>query len=427
MKYFSALLLLFVISMNAYPQSGWFPLQSGETEHIISMQFIDAETGYYISTSNVCFRTTNGGNQWNLVETFGTEISDMFFLNAVTGYISSCGGNVYRTTNSGLSWNTCNIGSVYCLSSIFFLNSQTGWVTEETNNVINAVYKTLNGGVNWFSVGFVPGIERCYNIQFTDNMTGWVGGRINGYDGVFFRTTNGGVNWIKTLNSTVIVEDFTFFNSQTGWAVSGGNVYRSTNGGVNWVNQLNVSGYFCACNFVNSNTGWAQGLTGSDGMIYKTTNSGINWSQQSVPGAYNLLTMYFINAQTGWTAGLLGKMYKTTNGGELITGFEPAGEEIPGRYSLSQNYPNPFNPATNIKFSIPMSGFVKLTIFDILGREVETLVNEELNAGTYSANWSAEGRASKFSSGVYLYKIQVSQAGSLTDEFSEVKKMVLVK
>ena len=107
--------------------------------------------------------------------------------------------------------------------------------------------------------------------------------------------------------------------------------------------------------------------------MYKTTNSGINWSSQSVPGSYNLITMYFINAQTGWTAGLIGKMYKTTNGGELITGVEPNSEEIPGRYFLSQNYPNPFNPTTNISFQLPKEGLVKLTVFDMLGGKLKHL------------------------------------------------------
>jgi len=97
-------------------------------------------------------------------------------------------------------------------------------------------------------------------------------------------------------------------------------------------------------------------------------------------------------------------------------GIQSTGNEIPKQYSLSQNYPNPFNPATNIRFSIPVSGNVKLTVFDMLGREVETLVNGDLNAGTYNADWNA----SNYSSGVYFYKIE-------TSNISEIKKMILIK
>ena len=417
MKYHIAVLLfLLLVSVKVNAQGGWYPLQSGETEHIISIQFINAQTGYYISTSNSCFRTIDGGAQWDLVETFAADISDMRFLNAVTGYISACGGNVYRTTNSGLSWNSFYTGSSSCLSSIFFLNSQTGWVTAETNSVINGVYKTLNGGGNWFLVSYVPGIERCYNIQFIDNLTGWTGGRKINYDGLFFRTTNGGASWIETLNATEIVEDFTFLNSQTGWAIRGGDVLRSTNGGINWIGQVHVTGRFSDCFFIDVSTGWAQGLTGSAGIIYKTTNSGVNWSSQTAVGAYNLLSMYFINAETGWTAGLLGKMYKTTTGGNQLTGVSINNEDTPSSYLLEQNYPNPFNPVTNIRFHLTDPSPVKLTVFDIQGREIETLVNEKLDAGIYTAGWNASGMPS----GVYLYKIE-------TATFSEVKKMILLK
>lgn len=100
----------------------------------------------------------------------------------------------------------------------------------------------------------------------------------------------------------------------------------------------------------------------------------------------------------------------------LITGITQTGTTIPARYELQQNYPNPFNPMTNVEFAIPQSAFVKLTVFDILGRVVETLVNEQLSAGTYKADWNAANHPS----GVYFYKLQ-------TENFSESKRMILVK
>lgn len=97
-------------------------------------------------------------------------------------------------------------------------------------------------------------------------------------------------------------------------------------------------------------------------------------------------------------------------------GINPVSNEIPGVFSLSQNYPNPFNPVTNIKFSVPAASFVNLVVFDILGREVETLVNKDLNAGTFNVDFNA----SKLTSGVYFYRITAG-------DFSETKKMILVK
>jgi hypothetical protein len=98
------------------------------------------------------------------------------------------------------------------------------------------------------------------------------------------------------------------------------------------------------------------------------------------------------------------------------TAVHNIGSEIPNNFSLSQNYPNPFNPVTIIKFEIAKEGFVKLTVFDITGKVIETLVSGNMNAGVYNADFSA----SKLSTGVYFYRLE-------TEDFTDVKKMVLIK
>jgi hypothetical protein len=90
--------------------------------------------------------------------------------------------------------------------------------------------------------------------------------------------------------------------------------------------------------------------------------------------------------------------------------------EIPNYYSLGQNYPNPFNPATVIKFTLPESQNVKLVVFDILGREVKTLVNEVRSPGVYEVNFDASG----LSSGIYFYRL-------ITDNFTDTRKMLMIK
>jgi len=89
---------------------------------------------------------------------------------------------------------------------------------------------------------------------------------------------------------------------------------------------------------------------------------------------------------------------------------------VPNEYKLSQNYPNPFNPTTKINFAIPKQGLVTMKIYDILGREVRTLVNEVKQAGNYTVDFNA----SEFSSGVYFYKLT-------SGDFSDIKRMILVK
>jgi hypothetical protein len=98
------------------------------------------------------------------------------------------------------------------------------------------------------------------------------------------------------------------------------------------------------------------------------------------------------------------------------TSIEQLGSGIPKEFALAQNYPNPFNPTTTISFSLPSKSFVLLKVFDIMGKEVATLVNEEMSAGSYSQLWNAVS----MSSGIYFYRLQ---AGSLT----EIKKLILFK
>ncbi|MFZ2325184.1 MAG: T9SS type A sorting domain-containing protein, partial [Ignavibacteriaceae bacterium] len=90
--------------------------------------------------------------------------------------------------------------------------------------------------------------------------------------------------------------------------------------------------------------------------------------------------------------------------------------EIPDKYALDQNYPNPFNPSTTIKYQLPQDGFVTLKIYDILGKEIIALINEEKPAGKYEVNFNA----SQLASGVYIYKLQ---SGS----FTASKKLMLLK
>jgi hypothetical protein len=100
----------------------------------------------------------------------------------------------------------------------------------------------------------------------------------------------------------------------------------------------------------------------------------------------------------------------------LATGIKAINENMPFKYTLSQNYPNPFNPSTLIKFAIPRASSVKISVFDVSGRALETPVNEYIQPGTYQIQWNAEN----YPSGVYFYKIQ-------TDDFTETKRMILLK
>jgi hypothetical protein len=117
----------------------------------------------------------------------------------------------------------------------------------------------------------------------------------------------------------------------------------------------------------------------------------------------------------------------------FVIGVNPISNEVPQDFILYQNYPNPFNPVTTIKFDIsaplypPEGGKLRtasLIVYDVLGREAEVLLNEELKPGSYQVKWDA----SNYASGVYYYKLQAGDPSTSTGQsYSETKKMVLLK
>jgi hypothetical protein len=162
-----------------------------------------------------------------------------------------------------------------------------------------------------------------------------------------------------------------------------------------------------------------KGWGAATGVVNHTNNAGTNWVIQITNHpllSYN--SIFFTDSLTGCVVGDSGIILKTTTGG-VLTGFSTTSSEIPDRYYLSQNYPNPFNPTTNLGFGISKLGFVSLRVYDVLGNEIATLVNEKKNPGSYNYEFSTVNY--QLSSGIYYYSLYVD--GELID----TKRMVLLK
>ena len=159
----------------------------------------------------------------------------------------------------------------------------------------------------------------------------------------------------------------------------------------------------------------------------------MNWNIYNT-NLSHITNIYFVNSVTGYLITSQGNIYKTTTGGVPI-GIKPISNEIPETFFLYQNYPNPFNPTTKIKFSIPTplnppfakggtaksGGFVKLIVYDILGREVEILINESATGGLKPGTYEVEWNANNYPGGVYFYQLKID------NEQLAAKKMVLIK
>jgi hypothetical protein len=238
------------------------------------------------------------------------------------------------------------------------------------------------------------------------------------------KTTNSGVNWNDEYNPLYdYLESIFFVDQYNGWICGDHQILKTTNAGINWT--IYTSGnWFISIQFISQDTGWV--IDEVYGAVKKTIDGGVNWINQ-LTSSSTLFSVFFVNHFTGWVVGSNGVIYKTTNGGGPV-GIESYDYNIPKSFSLSQNYPNPFNPSTEIKFSIPSPSpskmergpgsevQVSLRIYDILGRELATLVSEQLKPGTYEYEWDG----SNFASGIYFYKLE-------TEDFSQTKRMVLIK
>ena len=150
-------------------------------------------------------------------------------------------------------------------------------------------------------------------------------------------------------------------------------------------------------------------------MILYTNDGGENWSEQYVCNRLSsLYSLFFINEQTGWVVGYDGIILKTTNAGGTTVGVD---ENSFNKHSLSNNYPNPFFSETLIRYSIPTKGKVELKIYDLSGKEIATLVNEEKMPGTYEVTFNA---SLLNAGGVYIYKISAG-------DFKQHRKMIFLK
>jgi len=342
--------------------------------YLYHQSFIDINTGYVCGHTNMIFKTIDGGNNWSYslapYSTSGNQTySTIQFFNELTGYIGGRYGFRAKTTNGGNNWITLDTAYAQIIS-MHFLDINYGFMGDTWSDI----YKTTDGGLTWNYSYLIDSLshEYAYNgIKFINYNTGYAIGSDN-VNGVLFKTTNGGNNWKNIL------------------------IYQNNSFSSLFVVDSSI--IYIGCEF---------------NLILKSTNGGNDWTNQNFPNFTNFLVTYFLNSNTGYATSW-GGIYKTTNGGVFVNNIS---SEIPSEYKLYQNYPNPFNPSTNIKYQITNNKFIILKVFDMLGKEIATLVNEKQSPGTYEVNFDG----SNLSTGIYFYRLSVD--GNIID----TKKLVLLK
>ena len=372
---------------------------------VIGNRIMATTEGYY-----ALLVSTNGGTTWDTSKTIpGTSSS--YDLNDISTFGNNawvCGysGKVIKSTNGGVNWaEIADVGS-YELMDVDFVNALTGWVVGYSGRC----YKTTNGGTNFTQQTVTGQTSTIYGISMANATTGWN----VGYGGKVYKTTNGGTNWVaQTSNFTSYLRGIDMVSATTGFMVGySACVRKTTNGGTNWdsVSMPYTYGSFYAVDFVDQ---WNGMVVGSSGITYRTRDGGTTWIFENTGGS-SMYSVKMTSTDSGW-AGSYQYIFKYA---ETLTGGNTYSHNVPTKYELSQNYPNPFNPTTTIQFGLPKAGRVSLKIYDVSGRLVRTLVNNEgLNEGTFKYIFNG----SDIASGVYFYSLVVS--GNIID----TKKMVLIK
>ncbi|MGB4851919.1 MAG: YCF48-related protein [Ignavibacteria bacterium] len=416
-KLIVSLFIFFSILKTAESYSQWI-LQYNSPLAISDVRFINKKTGWACGNNQI-LKTTNGGDKWILqsVPTIG-YFRQVHPVNDSVVYV--CGWYVIlKTSDGGNKWNIVRVGQEQApqLDGLWFNDENTGWFCGD-----RVVMRTTNGGKTFIDSARLS--NSTYDIHFKNDSTGVIAGYSK-----MFRTTNSGTNWYSVILPSTIATPFcdrVTFIGDTGWTASWGNiVFRTTNYGISWDSISRIADEHThstsSIEFSSSVIGYAGGRYGK---IFKTTNGGYNWRilQTDQFGLGDYVSIYTFNDSLVWAVGGGGNIINTKNGGELLVKIPETGFNEISEFTLLQNYPNPFNPATKIEYAIPKDNFVNIKIYNLLGKEIMSLVDDLKKAGRYEISFDG----SNLPSGVYYYKIKVGsprEAGG----FEQVRKMLLIK
>ncbi len=397
-----------------YVNAQWIAQNSGTNENLYDIEFLNEKTGWAVGDAGVVIKTTNGGANWinvpNPSAMYSPNLWSVLPIDSSIVFVTSGKDLIMKTFNGGLNWQilnycpSCNSG----MKKAFFLNQDTGWFLGA-----NKVFRTYDGG-NSLDSFYAPWFTN-YDIYFKDINNGLFCG-----DGRVFKSNTGGESWFETNvpvgGTFYMFQDLGVSNNNV-WVVgSSSPVFRSTDFCESWeiiTPGQQIGGY--TIHFVNNNTGY---IGRSLNNLIKTTNGGYSWYQQQTdPNSLAFISsIAFSNDTIGWYSCAVGKIYKTTTGGQWITNISSIDVELPNSFSLGQNFPNPFNIQTKIHFEILERDKYILEVYNTQGKKIQEIFNRIFETGKYNFIYNAE----TLSSGVYFYKLN-------SKNFSLAKSFILLK
>jgi photosystem II stability/assembly factor-like uncharacterized protein len=426
------LFAVFLVCFAALSPGGtpyWLPVPTPTNQHLRAVAFTDSLYGWVAGNGGTLMKTTDGGFTWNLLPSGITyDIADVQMLNrndgmaiAVQVTATAAYTILLFTTDGGDSWRT----EYYpipdeVMNSIALVDAQHCWLAGESSVLAGS----NDGGRSWehaaIDTGSAPAPGDLRRVEFRTPSIGFAtGGRFD-LTGTIWRTTNGGALWSAQLAAPEPINDVHFIDSLniigvTGDYDYGSGLVRTTDGGLHWgYTYLSIWGDARAMSFRTPAEGWV--VLGFAGACMVTRDTGWTWQSMFTPETTSVLDLQFVTPRRGIMVGSDGKIFR----------FDPdatsAGAEdpVPARHRLLPAYPNPFNGSAAIGFEIGERSRVALTVTDITGRTVATLVDGVRESGSYRAVFDAAHLAS----GVYFTRLLVSGAQA---PFVATGKLLLVR
>jgi ligand-binding sensor domain-containing protein len=393
------------IFSQEHSSSEW--LQSGIFPASITSVGSDEANDLFAGTGDGVFEQDSKTGKWLRVSD-GLERTTVYKL-----YYSTTSKRLYALTGEGAFYLPDNQNywiPVISGTAYDFIESSSGDKYIATSG---RIYKAVNSEDDWFPlfpIGFPLTTAYCLALDASNNL--FAGTSRNGV----FVSIDGGTFW----NQTGVNSPFIFYSVKAMGIDNAGRIFAGTDtsgayytddSGIDWNPIPSINGKSISCLLVDSSEYFAGTL---DRGVFASTDGGLSW--QSVNS--NLMDSSVASLAFDQD----GYLYAATDSGifksntSIVTDVHETEDRTPLSFSLYQNYPNPFNPSTVIRYQLSSRGFVTLTIYDVLGREVRTLVNDVQQQGSYTVTFNANG----LSSGLYFYRLAANNK-------IETKKMMLIK
>jgi photosystem II stability/assembly factor-like uncharacterized protein len=345
----------------------WTQLNSGTTNALTDVNFINANTGLVCGKSGLVLKTSDGGLTW-LSKNSGTtnDLACINFLDLNTGYASggfssnsSQNCRLIKTTDGGESWSNIVVSPTGCGGGSYFLDSKIGFYAyADSLYKPSVIAKTVDGGQNWTIVYSASGWVSYFH--FVDNLNGYA--TVN--NGTVLKTTDGGQTWNPiALPDKIWVSGVYFLTKDIGF-VGGGPpnsprvIFKTTNGGLSWT-SISATNMIFKIDFGSSLLGFALtvDLTGA-GHLIKTIDGGDNWITESIP-VENLRGINFLGSTLGYAVGDNGVILKYS----LSSGISE-NSYLDNAFSV---YPNPASDAFTLDTNFKGENIFQIRIFDISG------------------------------------------------------------